>query len=86
MKMEMWLRLISVSFARRDLTAFLWSMADLSKKQNETKEKAHVCEEFLVERFHWCLNPWNSFVSLIDSMLNFQVYSFSWEKNIICCQ
>ena len=61
-------------------------MADLSKKQNETKEKAHVYEEFLVERFHWCLNPWNSFVSLIDSMLNFQVYSFSWEKNIIRCQ
>ena len=61
-------------------------MADLSKKQNETKEKAHVSEEFLVERFHGCLNPWNSFVSLIDSMLNFQVYSFSWEKNIIRCQ
>lgn len=67
-KWKVWLCLISVSFARRDMTAFLWSMADLSQKQNETKEKAHVCEEFLVERFHWCLNPWNSFVSLIDSV------------------
>lgn len=52
MKMESVITLISVSIARRHMTAFLWSMADLSQKQNETKEKAHVCEEFLVERFH----------------------------------
>ena len=54
MKMESVITLISVSFSRRDMTAFLWSMADLSKKKKKTKEKAHVCEEFLVERFHWC--------------------------------
>ena len=54
MKMESVITPISVSFARRHMTAFLWSMADLSKKQNETKEKAQVCEEFLLERFNWC--------------------------------